>query len=146
MRNQKSGTASSGVLSTLFSAFPAQRAARSSSNLKRAIPAYQLPRHMHHNRAEIESADLCGCISCERIFQTKEIRMWVAAGATAVCPRCNAAAVVGSGAGFQLTPDLLHRAHLLLFDGLGLRTAKPRSKPADVSDLTPLSPSTPVSA
>ena len=84
------------------------------------LDAHLLPKHMHHNRAEIEAAELCGCISCEQMFPRREIRRWVGAGATAICPRCNTAAVVGSSAGFALTPQLLHRAHLLLFEGLGL--------------------------
>jgi hypothetical protein len=86
-----------------------------------ASGAHLLPRHMHHNRAEIEAtAGLCGCISCEQMFPQSEIRRWVGAGTTAVCPRCDTAAVVGSGAGFELTPELLYRAHQLLFEGLGL--------------------------
>jgi hypothetical protein len=84
------------------------------------LDAHLLPKRMHHNRSAIEAANLCGCISCEQIFQRREIRRWVAAGATAVCPRCDVAAVVGSSAGFELTPELLHRAHQLLFEGLGL--------------------------
>jgi hypothetical protein len=84
------------------------------------LNAHLLPKHMHHNRAEIEAAEQCGCISCEQMFQRGDIRRWVAAGTTAVCPRCNIAAVVGSGAGFALTPQLLRRAHQLLFEGLGL--------------------------
>jgi hypothetical protein len=90
----------------------------------KAVPsnAHLLPQHMHHNRAEIETAaGPCGCISCEQMFPRCEIRRWVGAGTTAVCPRCDTAAVVGSGAGFELTPELLHRAHQLLFEGLGLR-------------------------
>jgi hypothetical protein len=78
-----------------------------------------LPKHMHHNRAEIQDGELCGCISCEQLFPRSEILRWVGAGTTAVCPRCDTAAVVGSGAGFQLTPELLHRAHQLLFEGAG---------------------------
>jgi hypothetical protein len=84
------------------------------------LDAHLLPKHMHHNRAEIEAANRCGCISCEQMFQPSEIRRWLGAGTTAVCPRCDIAAVVGSSAGFELTPELLHRAHQLLFEGLGL--------------------------
>jgi hypothetical protein len=83
------------------------------------LGAYLLPKHMHHNRAEIQDGELCGCISCEQLFPRNEILRWVGAGTTAVCPRCDTAAVVGSGAGFQLTPELLHRAHQLLFEGAG---------------------------
>jgi len=85
------------------------------------VGAYLLPKHMHHNRAEIQGGELCGCIFCEQIFQGSEILRWVGAGNTAVCPRCDTASVVGSGAGFQLTPQLLHRAHQLLFEGMGRR-------------------------
>jgi hypothetical protein len=83
------------------------------------VGAYLLPKHMHHNRAEIQDGELCGCISCEQLFQRSEILRWVGAGTTAICPRCDTAAVVGSGAGFQLTPELLRRAHQLLFEGAG---------------------------
>ena len=83
------------------------------------LGAYLLPKHTHHNRAEIQDGELCGCISCEQLFQRNEILRWVGAGTTAICPRCDTAAVVGSGAGFQLTPELLHRAHQLLFEGAG---------------------------
>jgi hypothetical protein len=113
---------SSAMLATLMRAFPARVPARDSGKPKPiTVEAYLLPQHMHHNRAEIQSGELCGCISCEQMFQRGEIRRWVGAGTTAVCPRCDTAAVVGSGAGFQLTPELLHRAHLLLFEGMGRR-------------------------
>jgi hypothetical protein len=110
------------MLAGLMRAFPARAPMRDLRKPKPIIvEAYLLPQHMHHNRAEIQSGELCGCISCEQMLQRDEIRLWVAAGTTAVCPRCDSAAVVGSGAGFQLTPELLHRAHLLLFEGMGRR-------------------------
>jgi hypothetical protein len=149
MKDQNRGIRSSSAFAILRAVLPhGSGLGRSTQPKPVTVPAYQLPRHMHHNRAEIEGSDLCGCISCEQMFQKSEVPMWVAAGATAVCPRCDAAAVVGSGAGFQLTPELLHRAHLLLFEGMGLGTPKPRSRPADTAELTPLRSSdhSPVSA
>jgi uncharacterized paraquat-inducible protein A len=85
------------------------------------LEAYLVPQHMHHNRAEIQAGELCGCIRCEQIFPRGKIRRWVSAGTTAICPRCDTAAVVGSAAGFQLTPQMLRRAHQLLFEGKGRR-------------------------
>jgi hypothetical protein len=85
------------------------------------LGAYLLPKHMHHNRAEIQDGELCGCISCEQFFPRNEIVRWVGEGTTAICPRCDTASVVGSGAGFELTPELLHRAHQMLFEGMGRR-------------------------
>jgi hypothetical protein len=113
---------SSSVLAALMRAW-STTAKRGASESKKPKPvtldAYLLPKHMHHNRAEIQDGELCGCISCEQLFQRSEIFRWVGAGTTAICPRCDTAAVVGSGAGFQLTPELLHRAHQLLFEGAG---------------------------
>ena len=85
------------------------------------LGAYLLPKHMHHNRAEIQGGEQCGCIYCEQFFPRSEIVRWVGEGTTAICPRCDTASVVGSGAGFVLTPQLLHRAHQLLFQGMGRR-------------------------
>ena len=121
MKDQVNGF-SPGLLAALIRAIPARVPGRDSRKPKPiAIDAYLLPQHMHHNRVEIQSGDLCGCIACEQMFPRSEIRSWVAAGNTAVCPCCDTAAVVGSGAGFQLTRELLHRAHLLLFDSIGRR-------------------------
>jgi hypothetical protein len=85
------------------------------------LGAYLLPKHMHHNRAEIQGGELCGCLFCEQFFPRSEILRWVGEGTTAICPRCDTASVVGSGAGFELTPELLHRAHQMLFEGMGRR-------------------------
>ena len=123
MGNTPTGIPSSGVLTTLMRTWSATRTvARESIKSKPiTVEAYLLPQHMHHNRAEIQSGDLCGCISCVQMFPRGEIRRWSGAGTSAVCPRCDTAAVVGAGAGFQLTPELLHRAHQLLFEGKGRR-------------------------
>lgn len=85
------------------------------------LGAYLLPKHMHHNRAEIQGGEQCGCLFCEQFFPRSEILRWVGEGTTAICPRCDTASVVGSGAGFDLTPELLHRAHQMLFEGMGRR-------------------------
>jgi hypothetical protein len=123
MKERAKRVSSAGLLADLTRACSAAIGVGAHDPKPKPIPldAYRLPRHMHHNRAEIREADLCGCISCEQIFQRYEIERWVGAGTTAVCPRCDTAAVVGSGSGFELTPELLHRAHQLLFEGLGLR-------------------------
>jgi hypothetical protein len=121
MKDQPAGFPS-GMLAALVRAFPVRVPGRSSSKPKPiTVEAYLLPQHMHHHRAEILSAELCGCISCEQIFPRSEIRRWVGAETTAVCPRCDTTAVVGSGAGSPLTPELLRRANQMLFQGMGRR-------------------------
>ena len=79
--------------------------------------AYCLPPHAFHNRAEIEDSEWCGCLCCEQLYRPAEIERWRkdAIGETALCPRCGREAVVGSGAGFVLTPELVHRAHMVRF-------------------------------
>lgn len=123
MEDQPNSTSSSGMLATLMRAWSATRVVTRESLKPKpvTVQAYLLPQHMHHNRAEILDGDRCGCICCEQMFPQAEIRSWVNAGTTAVCPRCGTAAVVGSGAGFQLTPELLRRARLMLFEGSGRR-------------------------
>lgn len=122
MEDRANANFSSGMLAALLRAWSRTTKGGASESKKPkpiTLGAYLLPQHMHHNRAEIQGGELCGCIFCEQLFQQSEILRWVGAGATAVCPRCDTAAVVGSGAGFQLTPELLHRAHQLLFEGAG---------------------------
>jgi hypothetical protein len=123
MEDQGNGSPSSGMLAALMRAWSATRVVTRESLKPKPITleAYLLPQHTHHNRAEIQNGGLCGCIYCEQTFPQGEIRSWVNAGTTAICPRCGTAAVVGSGAGFQLTPELLRRAHQMLFEGRGRR-------------------------
>jgi hypothetical protein len=123
MQSEAGGPTSSGLRATLMRTWSAGRVVARESIKPKAIPleAYLLPRHTHHNRAEIQRGDLCGCISCEQMFARTEIRDWVGGGSTAVCPRCAATAVVGAGAGFQLSRQLLNRAHQMLFEGRGRR-------------------------
>lgn len=124
MEDRANANSSSAMLAALLRACSTTiRKGASESKKPKAITlgAYLLPKHMHHNRAEIQGGALCGCIFCERLFQRSEIVHWVGEGTTAICPRCDTASVVGSAAGFQLTPELLHRAHQLLFEGRGRR-------------------------
>jgi hypothetical protein len=111
------------VLATLTRAWSAGRevAWEAIKSKPVSIEAHRLPQHMHHNRAEIQAGERCGCICCEQLFPAREIQKWVGGGTTALCPRCETASVVGSGAGFELTPQLLRRAHQMLFEGRGRR-------------------------
>lgn len=123
MKDQSNGVHSPGVFATLQRAWVAGReVARESVKPKPVtLEAYLLPQHMHHNHGEIQAGESCGCICCEQIYPRTEIKNWVSGGMTAVCPRCNTASVIGAGAGFLLTPQLLHQAHQMLFQGRGRR-------------------------
>ncbi|HEX4321361.1 MAG TPA: hypothetical protein VHZ52_10690 [Acidobacteriaceae bacterium] len=124
MEDQGNVNSSSSMLAALLRAWSTTvRKGASETRKPKAITlgAYLLPKHMHHNRAEIQGGEQCGCLFCEQFFPRSEILRWVGEGTTAICPRCGTASVVGSGAGFELTPELLHRAHQMLFEGMGRR-------------------------
>ena len=124
MENKSKGHSSSSMLAVLLRAWSTtNRIGASEPKKPKAITlgAYLLPKHMHHNRAEIQGGEQCGCIFCEQFFPRSEIVRWVGEGTTAICPRCETASVVSSGAGIALTPELLHRAHQMLFEGMGRR-------------------------
>ena len=68
-------------------------------------------KHCMANRPEIEASDLCGCFYCISIYPPSEIVDWIGdeEDLTADCPRCGLDAVIGSAAGFPITPEFLNR-------------------------------------
>jgi uncharacterized paraquat-inducible protein A len=68
------------------------------------ITAYK---HAVRHRVEVLHSDVCGCFHCLAIFETPTIKHWIDTGQTALCPRCGIDAVIGSEAGFDLTPAFL---------------------------------------
>ena len=123
MEDQANGAPGSGMLATLMRAWAAGKTvARESIKPKPVtLEAYLLPQHTHHNRAEIERGEQCGCIQCLQMFPESEIQNWAGGGTTAICPRCGMTAVIGSGTGLKLTPELLQQARRMLFEGRGRR-------------------------
>ncbi len=65
--------------------------------------------HSSKHREELSESDLCGCFYCEKTFRPAEIAEWIDDDQTALCPRCGIDAVIGSAAGYPLTPEFLHR-------------------------------------
>ena len=74
-------------------------------------------RYSIRHRAKVEASALCGCFYCKRTFTPAEIRDWVddsapgLPGETALCPRCGIDSVIGSAAGYPITPALLVAMH-----------------------------------
>jgi hypothetical protein len=74
-------------------------------------------RHCTRNREEIARSELCGCFHCLAIFPLHEVTFYLreaeevgnGEGSTALCPKCLVDTVVGSAAGFPITPKLLRR-------------------------------------
>lgn len=71
------------------------------------------------NYAIISDSKKCGCFMCGSVFPTKRIKQWQNAkeemvapttkGASAVCPNCESATVVGDAVGVTMTPDFLEK-------------------------------------
>ena len=72
-------------------------------------------RHSSVHRDEILASDVCGCFYCRQTFPPSEIEEWVderdGVGRTALCPRCGIDSVIGSRAGFALTPEFLREMY-----------------------------------
>jgi hypothetical protein len=64
----------------------------------------------HHD--EIGRSKRCGCFYCLATFGPAEIKDWIKDGRgmrnrTALCPRCGIDSVIGSAAGYPITPAFL---------------------------------------
>jgi hypothetical protein len=72
------------------------------------VKAYE---HCKLNRAELDSSSVCGCFNCLSTFAPTDISEWVDEGRTALCPECEVDSVIGSAAGFPMTPEFLLQMH-----------------------------------
>jgi len=64
-----------------------------------------------NHRDEVLASEQCCCFHCCQTFPPGEIEDWVdevnGLSTTALCPRCGIDSVIGSKAGFALTPKFL---------------------------------------
>lgn len=79
-------------------------------------------KHSIFNENEILASDYCGCFFCEKIFEPKEIKIFMKEKnndiKTALCPYCNIDSVIGSQSKFDINPELLKEMHNYFFDGI----------------------------
>jgi len=68
-------------------------------------------RHSMDHRMELFRSSRCGCFSCAQTFAVSAVEKWIDKGETALCPRCGVDAVIGSAAGYALTPSFLEEMH-----------------------------------
>lgn len=68
--------------------------------------------HMRSSKhlQEILASASCGCFYCLGAYPPSEIKEWIDAGQTAVCPRCGIDSVIGSASGL-LVPGFLEAMH-----------------------------------
>ncbi len=64
-------------------------------------------KHSSNHKQEISSSESCGCFYCLQIFAPSEVKDWVDAGGTALCPFCGIDSIIGSASGFPITKEFL---------------------------------------
>lgn len=72
-------------------------------------------KHASRHRAEIEASARCGCFFCFRTFPSSDIRAWIDAKQTALCPRCGVDSVIGSASNHRLDDAFLRGMHQHFF-------------------------------
>ncbi len=65
--------------------------------------------HTINNGEELLASNRCGCFSCGSTFPPMRIHTWLrdSRDRTALCPECDADAVIGDASGYPLTPEFL---------------------------------------
>ena len=72
-------------------------------------------KHSSRHRAELAESDQCGCFHCREIFPPERTLDWTDGGDSGLCPYCGIDAVIGSAAGFPITPAFLREMQLYWF-------------------------------
>jgi hypothetical protein len=63
------------------------------------------------HRTDLEVSTRCACFFCFRAFATSEIKAWIDAGTTALCPGCGVDAVLGNASPVSISDGFLRRMH-----------------------------------
>lgn len=83
------------------------------NNSRRIDSALCIAAHKHasRHRPEIEMSAQCACFFCFRTFPSTDIRAWIDAKQTALCPRCGVDSVIGSASNHRLDDAFLRGMH-----------------------------------
>ena len=71
--------------------------------------------HASKHRAEIQASERCACYFCFRTFPHTEIKVWIDANQTALCPRCGIDSVLGNASNHRLDDKFLRQMHARFF-------------------------------
>jgi hypothetical protein len=63
------------------------------------------------HRIALEASTRCACFFCFRAFPTSEIKAWIDANTTALCPGCGVDAVLGNASGPSISDGFLRKMH-----------------------------------
>jgi hypothetical protein len=95
-----------------------QKMTESKNNIEAKLDAAVKASRNH--RKQVEASPVCGCYHCLKTFAPSLIIEWTkpsrnGLSQTAICPHCGTNAVIGSNAGFPLTPEFLEELNLHWF-------------------------------
>lgn len=82
------------------------------TNAAQCIAAHQ---HASRHRAEIEASTRCACFFCFRKFASTDIKTWIDANQTALCPGCGVDSVLGGASNQRLDDGFLRGMHTHFF-------------------------------
>jgi hypothetical protein len=89
---------------------PASAAASAAATVA-AAPLIAAKAHASRHRIELEASTRCACFFCFRAFATSEIKAWIDADTTALCPGCGVDAVLGNASSASISDGFLRKMH-----------------------------------
>jgi len=93
------------------SAAAAVSAATAAAATAAAAPLVAAKLQASRHRAALEASARCACFFCFRKFPTSEIKAWIDADTTALCPGCGVDAVLGDASGASISDGFLRKMH-----------------------------------
>lgn len=76
-----------------------------------SAPFIAAKEHASRHRVELEASAKCACFFCFRTFATSDIKAWIDANTTALCPRCGVDSVIGDASGHSISDGFLRKMH-----------------------------------
>ncbi len=76
-----------------------------------AAPLIAAKVHSSRHRDALEASTRCACFFCFRAFATSEIKAWIDADTTALCPGCGVDAVLGNASCPSISDGFLRKMH-----------------------------------
>ena len=96
-----------GTMTTRTAASAASAAAATAA----AAPLIAAKACASRHRLELEASTRCACFFCFRAFPASEIKAWIDADTTALCPGCGVDAVLGNASSVSIADGFLRKMH-----------------------------------
>ena len=74
------------------------------ANQEKIIQAHE---HSSNHKEELKNSSVIGCFYCCNYIKFNEIKEWIDAGDTALCPKCGIDSVIGSDSDYTISKKFL---------------------------------------